>query len=205
MLRYAVVCHSVKTLEHLLYSEDVNEFRTVYDGKTLLHFAILGSVKSQTKVYIRQSCPSCFCICPKITNLTIVDEKRLVAVMMLTKVLMSDINKQDKYGRTALHYATVQVLSDIVKYLIKAGADRTVKDKRGDTALEYALRERPYRFSRLLPCQLTSDQVFEVCQSTVFNELTSYLLRNQTITECDVKAKTLLDGLAEEFVVNAFE
>ena len=29
VLRYVVVCHSVKTLEHLLYSEDMSKFTTV--------------------------------------------------------------------------------------------------------------------------------------------------------------------------------
>ena len=196
VLRYAVVCHSVKTLEHLLYSEDVSKFTTVYeDGKTLLHFVILGSVKSRTKVYKTQSCPSSWCICPKITHADIVEEKRLETVMLLTKVLTSDINKQDKYGRTALHYAAVRVLPEIVKCLMNAGADWSVREQGGDTALEYALRERPHRFSKFLPCQLTSDHVFKVCQSTVFDELVSYLLRYQTITECDVKAKNLLSGL----------
>ena len=197
VLRYVAVCHSVKTLEHLLYSEDVNKFTTVYeDGKTLLHFAILGSVKSQTKVYITQSCPSSWCICRKITNAKIVNEKRLATVMMLTKVLTLDINKQDKYGRTALHYAAVQLLPEIVKCLISKGADWSVRDQRGDTALEYALRERPhYTYEIFLPCQWTDDRVFEICQSTVFDALVSYLLRNQTITECNGRAKTLLNGL----------
>ena len=78
VLRYVAVCHSVRTLEHLLYSEDVSKFTTVYeDGKTLLHFAILRTVKSQTKVYITLSCPSSWCICPKITHADIVEEKRL--------------------------------------------------------------------------------------------------------------------------------
>ena len=196
VLRYAVVCHSVKTLEHLLYSEDMSKFTTVYeDGKTLLHFAILGSVESQTKVYITLSCPSSSCICPKIVHADIVEENRLEMVMLLTKVLTSDINKQDKYGRTALHYATVQVLPDIVKFLINAGADWSVKDQGGDTALEYALREGPYLYETFQPCHWTGDHVFEVCQSTVFDELVSYLLRNQTITKCDGRAKTLLNGL----------
>ena len=197
VLRYAVVCHSVKTLEHLLYSEDVSKFTTVYeDGKTLLHFAILGSVKSQTKVYKTQSCPSSWCICPKITHTDIVEEKRLETVKLLTKVLTSDINKQDKYGRTALHYAAVRVLPKIVKCLINAGADWSVRDQGGDTALEYALRERRHVGAEIfLPCQWTGDRVFEVCQSTVFDELVSYLLRNQTITKCDGRAKTLLNGL----------
>ena len=196
VLRYAVVCHSVKTLEHLLYSQDESKFTTVYeDGKTLLHFAILGSVESQTKVYMTHSCPSSSCICPKIVHADIVKEKRLETVMLLTKVLTSDINKQDKYGRTALHYATVQVLPEIVKCLISKGADWSVRDQRGDTALEYALRERPHMHEIFLPCQWTGDRVFAVCQSTVFDELVSYLLRYQTITECDGRAKTLLNGL----------
>ena len=197
VLRYVAVCHSVKTLEHLLHSEDVSKFTNVYeDGKTLIHLAMLGSKKSQRNVYITQSRPSSCCICPQITHAYFVEEKRLETVMLLTKVLTSDINKQDKYGRTALHYAVVQVSPEIVKCLINAGADWKVRDQGGDTALEYTLRERPYVDTEIfLPCQWTGDHVFKVCQSTVFDELVSYLLRNQTITECDVKAKTLLDGL----------
>ena len=198
VLRYVAVCHSVKTLEHLLYSEDVSKFTTVYeDGKTLLHFAILGSVKSQTKVYVTEPCPSSWCICPKITHADIAHEKRLETVMLLTKVLMSDIKKQDKYGRTSLHYATVQVLPEIVTYLVNVGADWSAQDKRGNTALEYALRERPHYLynEKFQPCQWTGDHVFKVCQSTVFDELVSYLLRNQTFTVCDGRAKTLLNRL----------
>ena len=197
VLRYVAVCHSVRTLEHLLYSEDVSKFTTVYkDEKTLLHFAILGSANSQSKIYIRQSCPSALCICPKITHVNIVEVNRLETVVLLSKVLMSGINKQDKYGKTALHYAVVQVLPEIVKYLVDAGADWSVEDERGDTALEFALRERPYLHNETFqPCQWTSDHVFEVCQSTVFDELASYLLGMATITECNTRAKNLLSSL----------
>ena len=197
VLRYVAVCHSVRTLEHLLYSEDVSKFKTVYkDEKTLLHFAILGSANSQSKIYIRQSCPSALCICPKITHVNIVEVNRLETVVLLSKVLMSGINKQDKYGKTALHYAVVQVLPEIVKYLVDAGADWSVEDERGDTALEFALRERPYLHNETFqPCQWTSDHVFEVCQSTVFDELASYLLGMATITECNTRAKNLLSSL----------
>ena len=197
VLRYVAVCHSVRTLKHLLSSEDVSKFGIVYeDGKTLLHFAILGSVESQPKVYITHSCPSSWCICPKITHADIVEEKRLETVMLLTKVLTSDINKQDKYGRTALHYAAVQVLPEIVTHLTSKGADWSVRDQRGDTALEYALRERPYVGAEIfLPCRLTGDRVFKVCQSTVFDELTNYLLKMENITECNMRAKNVLGGL----------
>ena len=183
------VCHSVRTLEHLLYSEDVSKFKTVYeDGKTLLHFAILRAVEPM-KVYIRRSCP-------KITHIDIVEGKRLETVMLLTKVLMLDINKQDKHRKTALHYAAVQVLPKVVKYLVDAGADWSVKDE-GDTALENALRNKrsDKYFRKFLPCQWTSDHVFKVCQSTVFDELASYLLRLEAITLYDVRANNLLSGM----------
>ena len=70
-----------------------------------------------------------------------------------------------------------------------------MRDQRGDTALEYALRERPVGTEMLLPCQWTGDHVFEVCQSTAFDELVSHLLRNQSITECNGRAETLINGL----------
>ena len=182
LLRNAVVCRSVRTLAYILGFKGNDSFTIEYkDGKTLLHLAILGS-----KVYV----------CRKlVTHADIGNKKRLKTVKLLTMVPL-DINKQDKYGRTALHYAVIQVLPKIVKHLVKVGAHWRMKDKRGDTALEYAIRERPYLHNELLlPCQWTSDYVFEVCQSTVFDKLASYLLRLETITKCDVRAKKLLDGL----------
>ena len=65
--------------------------------------------KSTTGVYVTQSCSSSFGICPKIAPDDNLHEKRLETVMLLTNFNL-DINKQDKYGRTALHYAAVQVL-----------------------------------------------------------------------------------------------
>ena len=200
VLRYVAVCHSIKTLEHLLYSEDVSKFTTVYeDGKTLLHLAILGSVESEVKVHVTQSCPSSLCICPKLSHSGMyLDENHSETVKLLTKVLKSDINKQDQYGRTALHYAVVQFLykvSGILTYLINEKLEWTAKDKRGDTALEFALRERPHVVFEFHPCQWTDDHVLEVCQSTSFDRLARLLLRTETITECDMRAKKLLAGL----------
>ena len=128
----------------------MSKFKTVYeDGKTLLHFAILRAVEPM-KVYIRRSCP-------KITHIDIVEGKRLETVMLLTKVLMLEINKQDKHGKTALHYAAVQVLPKVMKYLVDAGADWSVIDEKGDTALENALRNKrsDKYFRKFLPCQWT--------------------------------------------------
>jgi hypothetical protein len=126
----------------------------------------------------------------------ITEEKRIETVRLLLKVLVSDINKKDEYGRTALHYAAVHGLPKLVEYLVNAGADWSMKDQRSDTALEFALREKPYLKTRtFLPCRLTSDQVFQVCRSTRFDELANYLLRNATIKKCDTRATSLLGGL----------
>ena len=62
--------------------------------------------------------------------------------------------------------------------------------------MEFALREKSLLDTKtFLPCRLTSDQVFRVCQSTRFDELASYLLQNATIKKCDTRAKSLLRGL----------
>ena len=193
VLRYAAVCHSVKTLRHLLNSGDLSKFTTVYeDGKTLLHLAILGSgFKTPALLQFSSSC-----VCPKVTYDGIWDNSPLETFQLLTKVLQWKVNKQDKYGRTALHYAAVSVLPEIVEYLVKIGANKSVEDQMGDNALEFALRQkRKFRHEVSLPCRWTSDKVFKVCSTTTFDEMTRYLLQNATIKKCDYKAKKILNGL----------
>ena len=123
MLRYVAVCNSVEILRHLLNSGDLSNFTAVYgDGKTLLHFATLGSSKPKTEAYVTQSCAFSACVCPNMARSDVVEEKRLETVRLLLKVLVSDINKQDKYGRTAVHYAAVHGWPKLVEYLVNAGA-----------------------------------------------------------------------------------
>ena len=50
---------------------------------------------------------------------------------------------QDKYGSTALIWATRCMYIEIVRELIKAGADINIKDEYGKTALDYA-KEKGY-------------------------------------------------------------
>ena len=197
LLRYAAVCHSVETLKYLLNSGDLSKFTAVYEeGKTLLHFATLGSSKITTEAYVTHSCASSMCVCPNITHSDTVDEKRLEMVRLLIKKLISAINKQDNYGRTALHYAAVHGSFKVVKYLVTAGADSTIKDQRGDIALEFALRERPFFPSILFrPCCLTRDKGFQACD--VFDEMVSYLLQHSSIKKCDMRAKNLLHSLLD--------
>ena len=49
----------------------------------------------------------------------------------------TDVNTQNKNGRTALHWATVNVHKDIVELLINEGADVNLKDLAGETPLDW--------------------------------------------------------------------
>lgn len=52
-----------------------------------------------------------------------------------------DINESDYEGRTALHIAASEGHLNIVKYLVNHGSDVDIKDSRGNTALDDAIRE----------------------------------------------------------------
>ncbi|XP_028391824.1 uncharacterized protein LOC114516515 [Dendronephthya gigantea] len=181
LLRYIAVCHSVEILKHILSTGNYTIFTSFHeDGKTLLHFATLGSSKRRTEPYVTQSCASTLCVCPNRTRKDIVGEKRLETVELLAGVLTSVINKRDNHGRTPLHYAAVHVSTDVTKALVNAGADWRTEDDVGDTALEYALRERE-------PSDIPKNQPLD--------ELAMFLLQNMTVMKCDSRTKWLLSAL----------
>ena len=47
-----------------------------------------------------------------------------------------EVNKTNKAGRTALHFACITKQAEMVKYLLAAGADPTIKDIAGDRAID---------------------------------------------------------------------
>jgi hypothetical protein len=52
-----------------------------------------------------------------------------------------NINYQDSYGSTALHYASANAYIDIVELLLKNGADINIRNYSGDTPLMYKLSD----------------------------------------------------------------
>jgi hypothetical protein len=59
---------------------------------------------------------------------------------LATLLFKVHINKQDNYGRTALHWAMALGDSKAMMLLLRAGADDTIKSKHGLTPVEMALR-----------------------------------------------------------------
>lgn len=60
--------------------------------------------------------------------------------ILLTKATKEIINAQDKYGKTALMYAISNINNVMVKRLLDAGADTTLKNDEGQAALDLALK-----------------------------------------------------------------
>ena len=55
------------------------------------------------------------------------------------------------YGETALHFAAAGADGEIVQMLLEAGADRSARSSRGESPLDYAIRnDRPEEVLRLL-------------------------------------------------------
>lgn len=75
------------------------------------------------------------------TALIIATEKEMVPVMKVLLKHPANINAQDKYGQTALMWAVATGSAlELTTLLLEAGADATIKDGSGNTALYYAKR-----------------------------------------------------------------
>lgn len=61
-----------------------------------------------------------------------------------------NINKQDKYGKTALIYASWYNHIEIAKLLLNKGANVNIKDKYEETALMWAVRNGSMELVKLL-------------------------------------------------------
>ena len=122
-----------------------------------------------------------------------------MTVRLLTK-LQKNINKTGKYGRTALHYAAARGFEGAVTHLVRQGSDWKIEDQNGDTPLELALKESPLHPSYFLPCRMTSDGVFQFCNSTMFDITVSNLimLQKSTIKKCNTVTKRLLGTLIKK-------
>ncbi len=73
--------------------------------------------------------------------------------LTVTKLLLTQgarVNETDQYGNTALIYASQAGNLDIVKELVAAGADASIRNKSGATALDFAEGDEHFHVTEYL-------------------------------------------------------
>ena len=67
-----------------------------------------------------------------------VPDGSLPAIRFMVDELGVDVNVQDYWGYTPVHYAAVRALNDVIRYLASKGADVTIKTRMGQTTADLA-------------------------------------------------------------------
>ena len=170
---------------------------------TLLHLATLSSVDASPTDNGRL-CSVVNCstfICPykeymdkPFTNLY--EKRSLNTVNLLTEQAPQIVDKKDKRGRTALHYAALLASTHIVRHLEHL-ANWSIKDESGQTSLELALTMEPLPPLIFLSDRMSDDNVFHTSHNTAFDETISRLivLHNSTIKSCEKQTAWLVGEL----------
>ncbi len=127
-------------------------------------------------------------------------EKALEIIPSLKKNKFLLLDEQDEYGDTPLHIAADYGLDDAVKYLVRLGADTSVKNIEGNTPLLTALSVSSdiiiiRKLSLKKHCYTTNDGLFNFCGTTSRDEMVRYLLRLQrsNISKCDTQSAYFLN------------
>ena len=204
VLSYLAACGSARTLDLFAKRSNGNILTGIYDyGMTLLHLATLSSVDASLTNNGRL-CSNVNCstfLCPykdymhkPFTNLY--EKRSLNTVTLLTEQAPQIVNKKDKRGRTALHYAALLASTHIVRHLEHV-ANWSIKDESGQTPLELALTMEPLPPLIFLSDRMSNDNVFHTSHNTAFDETISRLivLHNSTIKRCDKQSAWLVGEL----------
>ncbi len=75
------------------------------------------------------------------------DVHRAFALLSVPKI---NINYQDRFGRTVLHYAALNGLFELAEELLRMNADTSIKDDEGNTAAMLAEKEKEREIARLI-------------------------------------------------------
>lgn len=75
----------------------------------------------------------------------------VVRVLLRTKLV--DVNAQDIFGQSLVFWAAAQGHEDIVKLLLKAGADRNLEDTDGRTPLVMAKNYKLAKIVKMLSAE----------------------------------------------------
>ena len=198
VMRYLTICGSVEMFEELCSAGVLTAVDE--DGMTLLHLATLGLTNVFRPLCTMINCTTFKCpymdVPPKL--LSLFKEQYLRTIKFLTEETPQNINKKDKYGRTALHYAALVRSPDVVKHLIQEGCDWRIKDEDGNTALEYILK-LPLYYINLGSCSTVFYSLLNSNEMAISSEMhvDCLIMLENLNTECKVKRTGLTSLIVE--------
>ena len=192
----AAECGLVKTLEVFANDFDFSEIVSE-DNRTLLSLAIIWSRDPSNGAFFTCSQGSKDDSWTSPEKITIEIEKRMATVKFLVKSqenLSCFLNRPDKHGMTALHYAAMVGFVDGVKFLVQQGSDVSALDHEGDSPLIWATSVSPMYPDVFPGCRRTSDGVFTTCNTTSYDDTAAYLIwiQRSNIQICDSESARLL-------------
>ena len=121
------------------------------------------------------------------------------------------LDQQDENGNTPLHIAVDKGLEDVVKYLVRLGADTNIKNNDGNTPLLTALRVSSANIIEKLnlnqQCYTTNDGLFTSCETSSYDEIVRYLLwlQKSNISKCDAQSAFLLNQvISKQFTLSLY-
>ncbi|CAB3985373.1 Ankyrin repeat domain-containing 50 [Paramuricea clavata] len=164
---------------HKNYSSDFSSFS--FSEYPILHLAIMATKYGREVV-------------------TVVYKKALEIVpsLKMNKSLLLD--EQNADGDTPLHIAAYLGRENVVKYLVRLGADVNIKNKNNHTPMLTALMKVPLHPIKSYGdhrCYITNDGLFSSCETTPHDEIVRYLIWSQksSISQCNDESAYLLNAV----------
>ncbi len=125
---------------------------------------------------------------------------KIIPSLKRNKYLLLD--EQDADGDTPLHIAAFHGHENVVKYLVRLGADINIKNKDNNNPMLTALIEASHPIEACADhrCYTTNDGLFTSCKTTPYDEIVRYLiwLQKSSISKCDDESAFLLNTVIKK-------
>lgn len=133
----------LKSSLKLAAKDGINLNSRIYRGRTLMHYAIGGHASGVITLLSRLGVNANLCDDDFNTPLHYaILKNQYYSVVELLKIPNIDINALGEFDQTPLHMAVIVGNMDIIKILIKKGADVFLVDEKNQSPLDYANDEK---------------------------------------------------------------